>query len=113
MFEQRATFFAVGGAQSVMSWQAKSLLYSHFSIYPSGLQFIHLEALGSLSEPSEDQKGTPHSFILYLRRLDGLNHVTNCQMPVLSPQLPPRLPHLFQGSIIYALGDHNSHTWGP
>ena len=39
----KATFFAVGGAHSVMSWQAKSLLLSHLSfqfccIYPSGLQ---------------------------------------------------------------------------
>ena len=68
-----ATSFAVGGAYNVMSQLAKSLLKSHLSflivccVYPSGLQTILLEALGSLKEPSDNQKCTLHSFVFPLR----------------------------------------------
>ena len=57
------TYFAVGSVHSVMSWQAKCLLLSNLSfqayfIYLLGSQIIHFGALGSLSEPSNNQKCT-------------------------------------------------------
>ena len=57
------TYFAVGSVHSAMSWQAKCLLLSFLSfqayfIYLLGSQIIHFGALGSLSEPSNNQKCT-------------------------------------------------------
>ena len=86
----KVTYFAIGSVHSVISWQAKCFLLSNLSfqayfIYLSGSQIIHFGALGSLSEPSNNQKCTLRTCTaLYFSMTMG-NEMVEIKLP-----LPPR-----------------------